>query len=216
MAIPSYSEGRRPSSRTLDGLRWTLMSRRRPRQKRTAKTCGPDAPLLASSCARLKRPGAAMVAKKPVHQGEHAISRKAIAQGRPGVHRCPVCSCAAYLVLTAHGTAGAARTRSSLRPLYERARKCLAKLGRIASRDREGAFAVIARSEATKQSSSPLCRTMDCFASLAMTARIVRPWEYGNWLTSLLCRIALLSQGQGRVIDSRGTISRDSRHRPVT
>ena len=50
-----------------------------------------------------------------------AISRKAIAQGRPGVHRCPVCSCAAYLVLTAHGTAGAARTRSSLRPLFERA-----------------------------------------------------------------------------------------------
>ncbi|WP_212268507.1 hypothetical protein, partial [Bradyrhizobium sp. AUGA SZCCT0177] len=24
-AIPSYSEGRRPSSRTLDGLRWTLV-----------------------------------------------------------------------------------------------------------------------------------------------------------------------------------------------
>jgi hypothetical protein len=28
---------------------------------------------------------------------------------------------------------------------------------------------VIARSEATKQSIHPLCRAMDCFASLAMT-----------------------------------------------
>ena len=54
-------------------------------------------------------------------RGEHGISRKAIAQGRPGVLRCPVCSCAAFLVQTAHGTAGAARTRSSLRPLFERA-----------------------------------------------------------------------------------------------
>ena len=51
-------------------------------------------------------------------RGDHGISRKAIAQGRPGVLRCPVCSCAAFLVQTAHGTAGAARTRSSLRPLY--------------------------------------------------------------------------------------------------
>jgi hypothetical protein len=44
--------------------------------------------------------------------------------------------------------------------------------GRIAPRDREVVFrtiSVIARSEATKQSSYPLCREMDCFASLAMT-----------------------------------------------
>ena len=61
------------------------------------------------------------MARKPVHRGDRVISRKAIAQGRPGVLRCPVCSCAAYLVQTAHETAGAARTRSSLRPLFERA-----------------------------------------------------------------------------------------------
>jgi hypothetical protein len=58
-----------------------------------------------------------MVARKPVHQGERVISRKAIAQGRPGVLRCPVCSCALCFVQTARETAGAARTRSSLRPL---------------------------------------------------------------------------------------------------
>src|SRR5882757_4185362 len=33
----------------------------------------------------------------------------------------PVCSCALCFVQTARETAGAARTRSSLRPLYERA-----------------------------------------------------------------------------------------------
>ena len=58
-----------------------------------------------------------MVTKQLVHQGERVISRKAIAQGRLGVLRCPVCSCAPFLVQTAHETAGAARTRSSLRPL---------------------------------------------------------------------------------------------------
>jgi hypothetical protein len=33
----------------------------------------------------------------------------------------------------------------------------------------ESYLGVIARSEATKQSIHPLCRDMDCFASLAMT-----------------------------------------------
>src|SRR5271163_4113124 len=36
---------------------------------------------------------------------------------------------------------------------------------------------VIARSEATKQSIFPLCRTMDCFAALAMTDTLVRLHE---------------------------------------
>src|SRR6195952_4480871 len=41
-----------------------------------------------------------MVTKQLVHQGERVISRKAIAQGRPGVLRCPVCSCALCFVLS--------------------------------------------------------------------------------------------------------------------
>jgi hypothetical protein len=52
-------------------------------------------------------------------RGDHAISRKAIAQGMSDCLRCPVCSCAAYLALFAHETAGAARIRHSLRPLFE-------------------------------------------------------------------------------------------------
>src|SRR5260370_19312204 len=46
-----------------------------------------------------------------------------------------------------------------------------AKLARIARRDREAVsgLAVLARSEATKQSILSCCCAMDCFASLAMT-----------------------------------------------
>ncbi|MBN8989356.1 MAG: hypothetical protein J0H42_13995, partial [Rhizobiales bacterium] len=52
-------------------------------------------------------------------RGEHVISRKAIAQGMSDVLRCPVCSCAHFLVHIAHETAGAARIRHSLRPPFE-------------------------------------------------------------------------------------------------
>src|SRR3954467_9106915 len=56
--------------------------------------------------------------KRAVLREEHEVSRKAIAQGRPGCARrtcMPVCT--SFHAQTAHGTAGAARTRSSLRPL---------------------------------------------------------------------------------------------------
>src|SRR3978361_316802 len=59
----------------------------------------------------------AKVANKPGHLGERVISRKTIAQGRPDVSAEPVCSCAFLFAHFARETAGAARTRSSLRPL---------------------------------------------------------------------------------------------------
>src|SRR2546429_4590457 len=58
--------------------------------------------------------------KRAVLREEHAISRKAIAQGRPECSRCPVCSCALLFAQIARETAGAASTRSSLRPLISR------------------------------------------------------------------------------------------------
>jgi hypothetical protein len=48
-----------------------------------------------------------------------------------------VCAIVQFL---AHETAGAARTRHSLRPLFEERDKELGKLGRSASRDRETAL----------------------------------------------------------------------------
>jgi hypothetical protein len=75
----------------------------------------------------------------------------------------PVCSCAFSFVHFAHETAGAARTRLSLRPLFSKGETISEKLARNARRGREAMFSVIARSdlsavaqrakaEATKQS----------------------------------------------------------------
>jgi hypothetical protein len=75
--------------------------------------------------------------KRAVLRGEHEVSRKAIAQGRPECSRCPVCSCAVLLAQIARETAGAASTRSSLRPLFSRRANQDANLGRNAPRDRE-------------------------------------------------------------------------------
>jgi hypothetical protein len=86
-------------------------------RSRTAKPCGPDASMagvkLAKASFRWRRRQ-----QSPILRGEHGISRRAIAQGRPDVPAEPVCSCAVSLNAFAHETAGAARTRSSLRPLF--------------------------------------------------------------------------------------------------
>ena len=88
---------------------------RRTRLKRTAKSCGSDVAVLALS------PGDEASrddgGKRAVLREEHEVSRKAIAQGRPECSRCPVCSCAVLFAQIARETAGAASTRSSLRPL---------------------------------------------------------------------------------------------------
>jgi hypothetical protein len=50
-------------------------------ESRTAKSCGPDAPTLASS---LRDEAQTTVTKKPDRRGEHDISRKTIARGMSG------------------------------------------------------------------------------------------------------------------------------------
>ncbi len=102
------------SSRTRGGMRWTQMLR---------LTSVADA---YGESVWFRRPDAGVklvgsippmtVTRKPVHRGERAISRKAIAQGRRNAPTVPVCSCAFSFVHFAHETAGAASTRRSLRP----------------------------------------------------------------------------------------------------
>src|SRR5712672_1563167 len=77
----------------------------------------------------------AMVSQKAGSPGRSRISRKAIAQGRPDASAKPVCSGAAFLCNIAHETAGAARTRSSLRPLIFEGKVFGQILGRIAPRE---------------------------------------------------------------------------------
>src|SRR5437870_1982121 len=76
--------------------------------------------------------------KRAVLREEHEVSRKAIAQGRPECSRCPVCSCAVLFAQIARETAGAASTRSSLRPPISRRANEDANLGRCAPREGEG------------------------------------------------------------------------------
>jgi hypothetical protein len=61
------------NSRRLVPTRGALRGRHGMMLLRTAKTCGPDAPTLASSLAELS--AQATVARKPGHRGEHEISR---------------------------------------------------------------------------------------------------------------------------------------------
>ena len=72
---------------------------------RTAKSCGPDAPTLASSSREASFSGAT-VANKPGHRGEREISRKTIARGMPDVSGVTVVTnaCAFY-----HCTRGCGR-----------------------------------------------------------------------------------------------------------
>src|SRR5438477_6435211 len=91
--------------------------------------------MLALSCVEIFC--AVTVAKRPAHRGEHEVSRKAIAQGMSECFRCPVCSCAPTMHNLAHETAGAARTRHSLRPRFSREAKEFASLGRNMPREGE-------------------------------------------------------------------------------
>src|SRR5438477_716800 len=77
------------SSRTLGaGCDGRVGDARRAALMRTAKLCGPDAPMLASSL-RVNNPQAT-VAKEPGHRGERRISRRTVAQGRPDCFGEPV------------------------------------------------------------------------------------------------------------------------------
>jgi hypothetical protein len=69
---------------------------------------------------------------KPAHRGEHEVRRNTIAQGMPDCLRSPVCSCAPTAHSLAHETAGAARTRHSLLPLFWGRRICRTRAKRAA------------------------------------------------------------------------------------
>src|SRR5258708_5841261 len=78
---------------------------------RTAKSCGSDAPMLASS---LREEAQAMVSNKPGHRGEREASRKTIARGMPGDFRCDRGDYARVLFYFAREAAGASSARHSL------------------------------------------------------------------------------------------------------
>src|SRR6187399_2775357 len=145
-------------------MRWTLMAR---------QTCAPDAygevVWFGRRGAGVKRAirSAGDGGKRAVLRGEHEVSRKAIAQGRPECSRCPVCSCALLFAQIARETAGAASTRSSLRPLISK--RGQTKMQTSGDRRREMAKLYPRHCERSEAIHLSTCRAMDCFAALAMT-----------------------------------------------
>src|SRR6185369_13186858 len=127
-------EGRSRTSRTRGGMRWTGELR----LTCAAQTYGEVVWFgRRGAGVKLAIRSAGDGGKRAVLRGEHEVSRKAIAQGRPECSRCPVCSCAVLFAQIARETAGAASTRSSLRPLISRRANEDANLGRDVPRDRE-------------------------------------------------------------------------------
>src|SRR5205823_6621192 len=107
--------------------------------------------------------------------------RKAIAQGRPECSRCPVCSCAFLFAQIARETAGAASTRSSLRPLRnEEGEKLHKARAYSAARTRNHIHRHCERSEAIH--CHLVHRKMDCFVALAMTV-----WRQQSRLWLQIC-----------------------------
>src|SRR5258705_6126046 len=121
--------------------------------------------MLASS---LREDARATVSNKPGHRGEREVSRKTIARGMPGDFRCDRGDYARVFVFITHEAAGAPSARHSLRPLNFRRRDVDWQTSREACGEiAESCFGnwgnVIARSEATKQSTLSLRGEMDCF-----------------------------------------------------
>jgi hypothetical protein len=79
------------------------------------------------------------VAKEPGHRGEHEVTVKTIAQGRPDVVGEPVVTTLVCFIYFAREAAGATGTRLSLRPLFSGA-EVFAQLGCIAPRGWGGMF----------------------------------------------------------------------------
>src|SRR5436190_17433651 len=133
---------------------------------RTAKSCGSDAPMLASS---LREEAQATVSNKPGHRGEHEGNRKTIARGMPGRSGVTVVTTLVCFTYHLH-----ARLRAHRAPGIPCA-LCNRRTGnsgkpRVHGAARSRSY-VCRHCEERKRRSNPflVCGTVDCFASLAMT-----------------------------------------------
>ena len=126
------------------GIRERSTARGRETMLRTAKSCGPDAPTLASSSRSRVGPTGLRQDISADDGGKRARSPgrarrkplKPLRAGMPGDSGVLVVTRVRSITTIAHEAAGATGTRHSPRPL--RGRKINAQLGRIAPRDREG------------------------------------------------------------------------------
>src|ERR1700712_1348421 len=136
-----------------------------------------------------------MVSRKAGSPGRSRISRKAIAWGRPACCQLNLYARGQHILLQhACETAGAARTRSSPRPLHFRRVHEMENFGRHAPRERERMSHNVIASEA-KQSSKPRKERLDCFATLAMTKAMI---AFRSTSSAPCHRLALAGAGRTR------------------
>ena len=164
------------ASRALDARGRTML-------KRTAKSCGPDAPMLASSrgCASIQMDRA----RCPRGDGDNKARSPGRARKKPlkplrregrTASAEPVCSCAFCFVHLARETAGAARTRSSLRPLSFRGQ---------AFQQTSGADGSWTRMRARRMT-APATFWMSCARILSDLPHTGNAIEYFTWLSAKL------------------------------
>jgi hypothetical protein len=130
----TFTRGVSRSSRTWSGMRWTRRCWRRAASTRTAKSCGPGAPMQALSWRRCFRIAPITVANAG-SPGRARISRKPLRGEGRSVSAC-TCGFRARASFFCAGAPGAAATRPSLHPLFSEGMND-AKLGRNSSRERE-------------------------------------------------------------------------------
>src|SRR5258705_5228990 len=153
--------------------------------------------MLASS---LREEAQATVSNKPGHRGEREVSRKPLRREGRVYSGEPVVTTLVCFVYFAREAAGALATRLSLRPLFSRRRNDFYKTRALSRRGNAGSYLNAPSLRGAKRRSNPhlFCRQMDCFASLAMTARdrisclkleleIAR--RFRRWLLRLLRRL---------------------------
>src|SRR3954467_11287528 len=111
------------------------LARLTKRSQRTAKSCGPGAATVASIL-REDIPQTT-VTINAAHRGEHEVSRKAIARGKPGClgGTCSVCPCASHMgcpCAPAHGIYGRSQRPAFPAPFLRRGTTNLQNSGEIA------------------------------------------------------------------------------------
>src|SRR5213596_1145399 len=131
---------------------------------RTAKSCGSDAPMLASS---LREEAQMTVSNKPGHRGEREVSRKTIARGMPDRSGVTVVTTLVCFILfrtrdcgrigrpafpAPSVTKGERFMHSSDASRREDAESCFGNWGNVIARSDLSAVAQRAKAEATKQS----------------------------------------------------------------
>ena len=153
-------------------MRWTLWRQAcshagRKRPQRTAKSCGPGAATLASSC--VVRPTQRRWQKRPLTGESTKRSLKPLRGESRVVPAEPVVTTLVCFFQSAYEAAGAASARLSLRPLRFRGTTKLQNSGKSLPRECERVFARHCEERSDEAIHSSASREMDCFASLAMT-----------------------------------------------